>query len=144
LELVEKLAALQDVDLSGPAEEPTFTSRNSKEYRPSPLVKRAELVTTHPDGTPIGPGEKTTITPEWGGTQDFYGPWMRVVNDKGEQVYGSDLKEWNENNERVPDTKDGWVKITPVTAFQHKGRGLTTRPGLVPVKRSVTKIKRKG
>lgn len=111
----KKAAAAQTVEV------PKFTTRNSKEYRPTKLVKTARLVDTKPDGSPLGPNDETTIVPEWGGEQKFRGPYMEVLGGDGKPAYGSALDEWNQNNERVPGTEQGWVKVTPVTAYQHKG-----------------------
>ncbi len=105
-----------EVAETAPVLTPDFTRKTgAKEYRPTKLVKHAVF-----EERPAN--EETVIEPEWGGEQRFKGTWVRVVDpETGKTKYGSALDEWMENNEKVPGTDNGWVKVTPVTAYQHKG-----------------------
>ncbi|HEY7226080.1 MAG TPA: hypothetical protein VH561_21085 [Micromonosporaceae bacterium] len=96
------------------AVEVSFDPSKARTYRPSGEPKRARIVDA-------APGERTTILAQWGEEEHFVGPWVAVLDDEGETVYGAAYTEFIQMHERIPETEDGWRKITKVDAYQHSG-----------------------
>jgi hypothetical protein len=87
-----------------------FDKKLAKTYKPVTQPKQARFVK--------GPGE---IDAEWGEKQRFSGDHYLILNDKGEPIYGSAAKEWEDMHSRIPGTENGWQKTATVNAYQYHG-----------------------
>jgi hypothetical protein len=101
----------------------TFDRSLASTYYPQRVVKQALLVEV-PDGV------KSTIVAEWDAEQHFVGSYYAVYDGNGVVKYGVAATEFCNTYSRANATENGWVKTTPILAYQYRG----------PTARVVTKL----